>query len=300
MLIADGSRFLRVEANNADVDNCSESVGFSLYSNSKPGVDSFKSVFELLWSEHLVIEELKKTHEMQNEFINIAAHELRTPIQPILGLSSMIGSQGIDPKKQQEIIDIVVRNAKRLQKLSENILDITRIEGGTLELKKEQVKLNEIVYDAIIDFQTQIKKESKDVKTEYTSPRQDILVNGDRVRLAQVIANLLNNALKFTDHGLVSIQVQSNRNHASVSISDTGRGIDTEIMSKLFTKFTSKSASGVGLGLYISKSIVEAHGGSIWGMNNRNKNGATFYFSIPLQNETVEEIGSDNINKTVS
>lgn len=300
MLIADGSKFLRVEANNADVDNCSESVGFSLYSNSKPGVDSFKSVFELLWSEHLVNEELKKTHEMQNEFINIAAHELRTPIQPILGLSSMIGSQGIDPKKQQEIIEIVVRNAKRLQKLSENILDITRIEGGTLELKKEQVKLNEIVFDAIIDFQTQIKKENKDVKTEYTSPHQDIFVNGDRVRLAQVMANLLNNALKFTDHGLVSIQVQNNRNHASVSISDTGLGIDPEIMSKLFTKFTSKSASGVGLGLYISKSIVEAHGGSIWGMNNRNKNGATFYFSIPLQNKTVEEMGSDNMNKSVS
>jgi signal transduction histidine kinase len=297
MLIADGSRFLRVEANKADADNCSESVGFSLYSNSKPGVDSFKSVFELLWSEHLVNEELKKTHEMQNEFINIAAHELRTPIQPILGLSSMIGSHGIDPKKQQEIIDIVVRNAKRLQKLSENILDITRIEGGTLELKKEQVKLNEIISDAIVDFQSQIKKENKDVKIEYALPHEDIFVDGDRIRLAQVIDNLINNALKFTDHGSVSIHVQNNQNDASVCISDTGHGIDPEIVSKLFNKFTSKSASGVGLGLYISKSIVEAHGGSIWGTNNRNKNGATFCFSVPSQKKTIEEIGSNTKNE---
>jgi signal transduction histidine kinase len=293
MLIADGSRFLRVEAIRPDADNCSESVGFSLYSNSKPGVDSFKSIFELLWSEHLVNEELKKAHEMQSEFINIAAHELRTPIQPILGLSSMIGSQGIDSKKQQEIIDIVIRNAKRLQKLSENILDITRIEAGTLEFKKEQVNLNELIYDAIEDFQSQIRKYNKDLKIKCVLPREDILVDGDRIRLAQVVANLLNNALKFTDKGTVSLLVQNNQNDAIVSISDTGRGIDPEIMSKLFTKFTSKSASGVGLGLYISKGIVEAHGGSIWGKNNQNQKGATFCFSIPLQKSPIEEIGSN-------
>jgi signal transduction histidine kinase len=131
------------------------------------------------------------------------------------------------------------------------------------------------------------------VKIEYALPHEDIFVDGDRIRLAQVIANLINNALKFTDHGSVSIQVQSNQNDASVCISHTGHGIDPEIVSKLFKKFTSKSASGVGLGLYISKSIVEAHGGSIWGTNNRNKNGATFCFSIPSQKKTIEEIGSN-------
>jgi signal transduction histidine kinase len=232
-----------------------------VYSNSKHGVDSFKSIFELLWSEHLVNEELKRAHDMQNEFINIAAHELRTPIQPIPSLSSMIGSHDIDLKKQQEIIDIVVRNAKRLQKLSENILDITRIESGTPELRKEQVKLDEIISDAIIDFQSQIKKESKDVKIEYSSSQEDIFIEADRTRLNQVISNLLNNALKFTDHATVSILVQSNQDEATVSISDTGHGIDPQILSRLFMKFTSNSVHGVGLGLYISKSIVEAHGG---------------------------------------
>ena len=290
MFIADSSRFLRVEAIRPNADTCSESVGFSVYSNSKPGVDSFKSVFELLWSEHLVNEELKRAHDMQNEFINIAAHELRTPIQPILSLSSLIGSQSIDPKKQQEIIDIVVRNAKRLQKLSDNLLDITRIEGGALELKKEQVRLDEIISDAIIDFQSQIRKENKDVKIEYSSPQGDIFVEADRTRLIQVVSNLLNNALKFTDYGTVSVLLQSNQDEATVSISDTGHGIDPQILSRLFTKFTSKSVRGVGLGLYISKSIVEAHGGSIWGKNNIDKKGATFYFSLPLQRKPIEEI----------
>ena len=291
MIIADSSRFLRVEANNPDADNCSESIGFSVYSNSKPGVDSFKSIFELLWSEHLVNEKLKKSHDMQNEFINIAAHELRTPIQPILGLSSIIGTKGMDPKKQQEIIDIVVRNAKRLQKLSENILDITRIESGTLELRKEHVRLNELISDATIDFQSQIRKENKDVKIEYSSSQEDIFVDADRARLIQVISNLMNNAVKFTDHGSISILIQNDENEATVSISDTGRGIDPQILPRLFTKFTSKSTQGTGLGLYISKSIIEAHGGTIWGKNNGDHTkGATFFFSVPLQQKLREEV----------
>ena len=228
---------------------------------------------------------------MQNEFINIAAHELRTPIQPILGLSSIIGTKGMDPKKQQEIIDIVVRNAKRLQKLSENILDITRIESGTLELRKEHVRLNELISDATVDFQSQIRKENKDVKIEYSSSQEDIFVDADRARLIQVISNLMNNAVKFTDHGSISILIQNNENEATVSISDTGRGIDPQILPRLFTKFTSKSTQGTGLGLYISKSIIEAHGGTIWGKNNNDHTkGATFFFSVPLQQKLREEV----------
>ena len=301
MIIADSSRFLRVEANNPDADNCSESIGFSVYSNSKPGVDSFKSIFELLWSEHLVNEKLKRAHDMQNEFINIAAHELRTPIQPILGLSSIIGTKGMDPKKQQEIIDIVVRNAKRLQKLSENILDITRIESGTLELRKEHVRLNELISDATIDFQSQIRKENKDVKIEYSSSQEDIFVDADRARLIQVISNLMNNAVKFTDHGSISILIQNNENEATVSISDTGRGIDPQILPRLFTKFTSKSTQGTGLGLYISKSIIEAHGGTIWGKNNGDHTkGATFFFSVPLQQKPREEVEPHTVKGEIS
>jgi signal transduction histidine kinase len=290
MFIADSSRFLRVEVTRPDAETSSEAIGFSVYSNSKPGVDSFKSVFELLWAEHLVNEELKKAHDMQNEFINIAAHELRTPIQPILSLSSIIGSEGLDPTKRQELIDIVVRNAKRLQKVSENILDVTRIESGTLELKKERFKLNELISDIIVDNQTQIRKEDRHTNIEYSSSREDILVVADRTRLAQVLSNLLGNAIKFTDNGTVSISVQKNYEEAIVSISDTGPGIDPQMLSRLFTKFATKSLQGTGLGLYISKSIIEAHGGRIWGQNNGDRSkGATFYFSIPLQLRIHEE-----------
>ena len=128
------------------------------------------------------------------------------------------------------------------------------------------------------------------MKVEYSSPQGDIFVEADRTRLIQVVSNLLNNALKFTDYGTVSVRLQSNQDEATVSISDTGHGIDPQILSRLFTKFTSKSVLGVGLGLYISKSIVEAHGGSIWSKNNIDKKGATFYFSLPLQRKPIEEI----------
>ena len=155
---------------------------------------------------------------MQNEFINIAAHELRTPIQPILGLSSIIGTKGMDPKKQQEIIDIVVRNAKRLQKLSENILDVTRIESGTLELRKEHVRLNELISDATVDFQSQIRW--IDLCSDYECVRHAWILEAMReIRTARKIGiNLINvhanlNGMFYGEkrHGLLDNMIKSLR-----------------------------------------------------------------------------------------
>ena len=225
---------------------------------------------------------------MQEEFINIAAHELRTPIQPILGLTETIIYHTKDTE-QAKLLQVVSRNAKRLQRLTEDILDITKIESQSLYLIKERFNLIEIVDSAIADSsRNQIKKEYKDnIKLELLS-REDIFVEADKNRIYQVILNLLDNAIKFTkQEGAIAITaaVEKKDNHdvVVVSIKDNGPGIDPEILPRLFTKFATKSrGGGTGLGLFICKSIIEAHGGKIWAENNINEKGATFSFSLPL------------------
>jgi signal transduction histidine kinase len=220
--------------------------------------------------------------------VNIAAHELRTPVQPILGLADILRSKETDGGERAEYLDVIIRNAKRLQRLTQDILDISRIESRSLDLKKESFNLSEMILSAIADSNNQIAKEHKDnLKLEFIDPKEDIFIEADKGRINQVISNLLNNAIKFTNEGTVIVSVAAVRtnNEIVVSISDTGIGIDSEILPRLFTKFATKSTTGTGLGLFISKSIIEAHGGKIWGKNNYPEgNGATFGFSLPLQN----------------
>jgi two-component system sensor histidine kinase VicK len=224
---------------------------------------------------------------MQKEFIDVAAHELRTPIQPILGLTQIVRSKVTEPQ-QQALLDVTMRNAKRLQRLADAILDVTKIESKSLNLKKERFNLNDVITTAINDAITNdslLKKEKDAIKLEYR--HQDVFVEADKERIIQVISNLLSNAIKFTQlRGTISISLQkkddNNNSHVVISMKDTGSGIDPEILPKLFTKFASKSYQGTGLGLFISKSIVEAHGGRIWAENNADgKGGAIFYFSLP-------------------
>jgi signal transduction histidine kinase len=253
-----------------------------------------------------VNEQLKAHDKMQDEFINIAAHELRTPAQSILGYAELAKTDpGYIERETQSFIDIIYRNAFRIQKLTRDILDITRIESHTLRLKKTKFSLNEVILDAIEDAKlklapedrTKVKLELKNrVEAEEDDSHSNIVVQADRDRIMQVISNLLNNALKFTSEGLVSVAVERKIEHGKrqqqeekeeevvVSIEDTGSGIDPEIFPRLFTKFSSKSFSGTGLGLYISRNIIEAHGGKIWAQSNngQGKCGATFYFSLPL------------------
>jgi two-component system, OmpR family, sensor histidine kinase VicK len=284
MYIADNKKFLRAELKVPNADNISESVGFATYSNSKLSVESSKSIFELLWNERMINEELKRTDKMQKEFINIAAHELRTPIQPILSLSQLLQSDIINKSaQQQEFLDAIVRNAKRLQRLTENILDVTRIESQSLQINKERFNLNEKIRDVINDVNNQVGFHNNAVSILF-EPKQDFFVEADKVRIYEVISNLLKNAIQFTKGGTINIAAAEkvDYNEMLVSVKDTGKGIDPEIMPRLFTKFATKSVTGTGLGLYISRSIIEAHGGRMWAQNNPDGRGATFYFSLPL------------------
>jgi len=242
-------------------------------------------------------EKLKESDRMKDEFVNIAAHELRTPIQPILGLSEILRPKV--NKEDSEYVDVIVRNAKRLQRLTEEILDVTKIESQSLKLRKEEFNLNDVITNSINDMLMNRDPEySKEKKPKILYDPKDILLKADRIRIAQVLSNLLSNAIKFTPGGTISVvsdlngkngkydnNNNNNNNHNSeaiISIKDNGQGIDPDMLPKLFCKFATKSFAGTGLGLFICKSIIEAHGGSIWAQNNSDGNGATFTFTLPL------------------
>jgi signal transduction histidine kinase len=221
------------------------------------------------------VEQLKDHDRMQREFINVAAHELRTPTQAIIGYSDLFY---LRPESREEAIKAITRNAQRLETLTRDILDVTRIEGHRLDLNKEKFDISEVVASAIEDTWSRV--DGSNIKFEY-SPRK-LLVEADRMRISQVLSNLLSNAVKFTKQGTVYISADNKDGQLIVSVKDTGSGIDLEIMSRLFTKFTTKSQTGTGLGLFISKSIIEAHSGRIWAENNKDGKGATFTFRLPL------------------
>jgi signal transduction histidine kinase len=282
-----------------------EAIGLSTYSNSKAGVLSYVSMFESLWKQTELYEKLKGNEKMQKEFINIAAHELRTPIVPILNLSELLYSNAkegqqrqIQEEQQKEMLEIILRNANRLHQLTEDILDVTRIESQILQIRKERFNLNDLILSIVEHYRKQIA--NSNVKVIYESGNGITLVEADRQRMIQVISNLLDNALKFTQEGTVTVTTIERKDDGDgagggeaevvVSIKDTGTGIDPELMPRLFTKFATKSYQGTGLGLFISKSIIEAHGGKMWAENNNNNNysknrkheGATFYFTLPV------------------
>ena len=230
-------------------------------------------------------EQLKIQGKLQKEFINIAAHELRTPIQPILVLSEVLHSKEEDEEKRR-LMDIILRNAKRLNHLTEDILDTSKIESQLLKLNKEQFNINDLISNVVQDYRNQIKKD--DNLTLLYESKNDInfFVKADRHRITQVISNLLNNAIKFTKEGTVSITLEKkkedNQQVVLVSVKDSGTGIHSDILPRLFSKFATKAQIGTGLGLFISRSIVEAHGGRIWGENNIDRMGARFSFTLPL------------------
>jgi signal transduction histidine kinase len=295
IIVADDNSSLSVELKDDTKRTSYEAIGLATYSNSKPTVLSYISIFESLWKQADLYqqlensnkelaaanEKLKESDKIQKEFINVAAHELRTPIQPILGLSEVLQSK-IEDNEQHVLVDVISRNAKRLQRLTEDILDVTKIESNSLQLKKERFNLNEVIMSVLADYESRIKK-INDVEVSLIN-KGVFFVEADKGRLNQVISNLLDNAIKFTQKGsiVISTQRKDNDNNVIVSIKDTGIGIDHELMPRLFTKFASKSFVGTGLGLFISKSIIEAHGGRIWAENNPDGKGATFTFTLPL------------------
>ena len=289
ILVVDRKVSLVMELRDDSKRTFDEAIGLSTYSNSRPGVLSYVSIFENLCKQTELYEQLKIHDRMQQEFINVAAHELRTPIQPIISLTEVLQSQ-IKDVKQQEMLEVTIRNAKRLQTLTNDILDVTKIEGRSLELNKEDFNLKDVVLNAMNDITLgRDFLNNENIRLSY-DPQRDILIQADKGRISQVIANLLSNAIKFTTEGTILINVEkdksSNNNNNKaiiVSVKDSGQGIDSSILPRLFTKFASKSYKGTGLGLFISKGIIEAHGGKIWGQNNPDGRGATFSFSLPLE-----------------
>ena len=281
--IVDNQKALRVELKVPSADTFSEAIGFAVYSNRPSTVSFFRSVFELLWNERMLNEQLKLHDKMQKEFINIASHEMKTPTQAILGTSGLLKYY---PERKEELIEIIQRNAKRLQALISDILDVTRIESQTLQLEKERFNISDLLADVTKDYTERIESDNKNIELIYDQKdvNHPILVEADKGRITQVLSNILNNALKFTDKGQIIINARESNNKKDiiVSVIDTGSGINKDIFSKLFSKFVTKSSQGTGLGLYISKSIIEAHGGRIWAENNLDGKGATFIFTLPI------------------
>jgi signal transduction histidine kinase len=333
--IARGNFGTKIEVNSSDeigqlanqFENMKQSIQYTNQNLNQIVYDRTKKLEEANKQLDLANKQLKLNEKAQKEFINVAAHELRTPIVPILGLSELLYSQmnksmpddddddegrkqllQLEPqqkqdflqkKKQLEKLEVIIRNASRLQRLTEDILDVTKIESQALKLRLEKANLNDLISDIIEDYtESEIGKLKSNVKIRFEPNDKDsnIFVNVDRGRISQVISNLISNALKFTEEGSITVAINNNiskdnniNNQVIVSVKDTGTGIDPEILPRLFTKFATKSDVGTGLGLYISKSIVEAHGGKIWAENNNNNNnldgqirrGSTFYFTLP-------------------
>jgi two-component system sensor histidine kinase VicK len=286
MYIVDHDRFLRAELKRPEADKFSDAIGLVVYSNRRTTVNSFESVFELIWNERKSIEELKRIDRMQKEFISIAAHELKTPIQAILGMSGILKYY---PGRTDEVMEVISRNAIRLQRLSTNILDVTRIESQTLKLEKKRFDIHDLIPSIIEDCKDRIKDSTNNkVELMYNnnSKNNPIIVNADRERITQVICNLLSNSIQFTNEGYISLGIYLDEENKKifVTVKDTGIGISPEIMPRLFSKFATKSQRGTGLGLYISKGIIEAHGGKIWAEKNvLDGKGTILGFTLPYQ-----------------
>lgn len=320
LLLVDKKYSLAVELNDDTKDRTVDAIGFSTYSNSKSTVLSYASIFETLWRQSELYERLEELNEelrlrdvAQREFINTAAHELRTPIQPILGLSEIVLKSNKDEDLKEYLI-IIARNAERLHRLTNNILDVTRIEGKILRLDKGMVDLDNLISSLVTEYQTSIehkkvgkvRNENDDSVNEedkglfsqvHYSPSADVrsvMIEVDKDRIIQVLSNLINNALNASNKRRivgndeffpieVSMKKDDSSKEITIIVSDRGTGIDKNMDEKLFTKFATTTDGGTGLGLYVSRNLVEAHGGKIWAFNNSNGRGATFCFTLPLK-----------------
>jgi two-component system, OmpR family, sensor histidine kinase VicK len=251
---------MRFELKEPKAEEFSEAIGFVIFSNNKASVDSSKSFFELLWNERIQqekqkeYEKLREADKMKIEFINVAAHELRSPIQPVLRLSELLLNQEGNIEQYRDLLNVINRNARRLQQLTENILDVSKIESHTLELHKEKVNINEKIRKVMDDVNCQNHNSDK-LKIVFLEPENAVYVEADKIRLYQIISNLLTNAIKFTEEGTISISVsvKDNTNELIISVKDSCEGIHPVIMPRLFTKFATRSSMGTGRSVYFKE-----------------------------------------------
>lgn len=291
ILIVDNKQCLILELKDDKQNTSYDAVGLATYSISPTIISSYLAVFESFWRHAELFEKMKAVETLEKDFINIAAHELRNPIQPIIGFSELLYSK-IENQEHRRLLEEVILNARRLERLARIMLDVTRIENNSLILTKETVDTGKVVRDIIDSYNRKLQEKNAANKCKNLEQLR-IIQNGvkdieatlDKVRITQVICNILDNAVSFSHEGKIKVvlkkEKQKGQNFLLIRVKDTGPGIDPEILSKLFTKFASKSDIGTGLGLFISKGIVEAHGGKIWAYNNPNR-GATFSFTLPI------------------
>lgn len=292
ILVVDSRQCLILELKDDKQNSSYEAVGLSTYSISPTIISSYLAVFESFWRQAELFEKMKEVELLEKDFVNIAAHELRNPIQPIIGFSELLYSK-IDNQEHRRLLDEVILNAKRLERLARLMLDVTRIENNSLVLTREVVDASRILKDIVDSYNHKLEEKNAEINNENTKliiiqkGIKNINASIDRVRITQVFCNILDNAVSFSHEGkihvILKVEKQNGQHFLIISVKDTGSGIDPEILSKLFTKFASKSDMGTGLGLFISKGIVEAHGGKIWAENNPDR-GATFSFSLPINN----------------
>jgi two-component system, OmpR family, sensor histidine kinase VicK len=299
-LIVDKNKSLIIESKNIPSIDMIESIGLSSYSNSRRISKSYASIFEALWNQAELYDKLKVQDRLQKEFINIAAHELRNPVQSLLGYSDILMNTTGNIENYSNFIVTINQNTKRLARLIDKVLDVTQLENELLILNKENFSLEKLVIEIVGEYnnnihllnknQLEIRYDSQlnDCNNTNTESRRNFgYVFADRTRIIQVIVNILENAVEFTDRGTITLRLNENMTTREIllTISDSGRGIDPQILPNLFTKFVSKSRKGTGLGLYISKKIIETHGGKIWAENCYDENnkieGSKFTLTLP-------------------
>ncbi len=348
VMIVDNAKIILIDSEKGIKSTNNDIRG--VYSNNKSVVSNFGSLFDTLLNEKEVLnyavetkiqlensnkqlkesnQRLKTYSEVQQEFINLAAHELRTPTQAILGYMEMLDISGVCDSRNQKYLNSIVRNCNRLARLVEDLLDVSRIESNNFVLHKEKTNLVDLIDNIIKDFQVDLQRRSEENKrnddgkypknveilsswivNEKENIPYDLDVMIDRSKIIQVLSNLINNSLNsiYNDEGNSNLDGNSvrimitkimnkedaesdsnnNNNHPDlrkndvlITIKDTGKGIDPEIFPRLFEKFATNSSSGTGLGLYISKAIIEAHRGRIWAEKNTNEKRASFSFTLP-------------------
>ncbi len=264
--------------------NAAHEIGRGNFDIEIPATKSADEIGELSAQFRKMKEDLMQKEKMQNEFISVTSHELRTPIQPILGFADLAlkGQVAAD-----EALRVIMKEGRRLQRLTNDILDVSRIEGGRMSYMMEEIKLNDLVMNVVNLARVNVG-DKVSLKIALNTEK-DMVIRGDKERLTQVLTNILGNAAKFTKEGAITVETSYSdhgKDDVVIKVSDTGGGIPEEVLPNLFGKFVTKNVSnenkqGTGLGLFISKAIVAAHKGNISAHNNKD-GGATFTISLPV------------------
>ena len=252
------------------------------------------AIFESLWKQSILEKKVKSLstklaikNTSNNNFMRIMAHELKTPIQPLLGFSEMVQSNSrLNTDQKNDLLKIIARNARKLDLLTNNILDYARMENDIFTLRRDDFDITKVVTELISDYQIQAAR--KNIKFTFSSPDEPLIINADKIRITEVLDNLLSNSFKFTVKGEVQISLERNQNLLHIEVKDSGMGIQGTNLENLFTKFFTTDKLGTGLGLYISKIIIEKHSGKIGAYNNIDK-GSTFFIELPIHGNPVQK-----------